>query len=82
VPTEKRKEEMMKHNMGTIDRALRFFVMGPLAVWGAVAGFSSAWSVVIYAIAGIMFATAVVGFCPLYALLHIDTRSRRAKAGV
>ena len=28
----------MKQNMGTIDRGLRFFVIGPLAAWGAAAG--------------------------------------------
>ncbi len=71
----------MKQNMGTIDRALRFLVIGPLAIWGAVAGVSGFWSVVLYAVAAIMFVTALVGFCPLYALLHIDTHSRRARVG-
>jgi hypothetical protein len=26
----------MKKNMGTIDRLLRFFVLGPLSLWGAL----------------------------------------------
>jgi hypothetical protein len=32
---------------------------------------------VLLVVAAIMVATAVVGFCPLYALLGIDTRGRR-----
>ena len=71
----------MKQNMGAIDRALRFFVIGPLAIWGAVAGLSGFGSAVLYVVAAIMFLTALVGFCPLYALLHIGTRSQRARVG-
>lgn len=71
----------MKQNMGTIDRGLRFFVIGPLAAWGAAAGVSGVWSVVLYVVAAMMFLTALVGFCPLYALLHIDTRPQRARVG-
>ena len=71
----------MKQNMGTIDRALRFFVIGPLATWGAVTGFTGFGSVVLYVVAAIMFLTALVGFCPIYALLHIDTRSQTTRVG-
>lgn len=70
----------MKKNMGTIDRALRFFVIGPLAVWGATEA-SAGVSILLYAVAGIMFVTAVAGFCPLYALLHINTLPRRTSLG-
>ena len=32
--------------------------------------------------AAIMLATSAVGFCPLYALLHINTRGPRAAAAL
>lgn len=69
----------MKKNMGTIDRLVRFFVIGPLSLWGALASGAVAVSVLLYVVAGIMFLTALVGFCPLYALLGIDTRPRRVR---
>ena len=69
----------MKKNMGTMDRLVRFFVIGPLSVWGALVSGVVALSLLLYVIAGIMFLTALVGFCPLYALLGIDTRPRRVK---
>lgn len=69
----------MKKNMGTIDRLLRFFVLGPLSLWGALAAGPVALAVLLYAVAGIMFLTALVGFCPLYALLGIDTRPRQVR---
>jgi hypothetical protein len=72
----------MKKNMGTIDRVLRFIVIGPLSLWGAVAAGPVALAVLLYAVAGIMFLTALAGFCPLYALLGIDTRSQQARLRV
>ena len=71
----------MNKNMGSIDRLLRFFVMGPLALWGGLAGGPVALAILLYAVAGIMFLTALAGFCPLYALLGIDTRPRRVRLG-
>ena len=38
---------------------------------GSVAG------IVLFVVAAIMLATSAIGFCPLYALLHIDSRGRK-----
>lgn len=68
----------MKRNMGTVDRLLRAFVIAPAAlVWAGVAGWAGVWAIVALVIAAIMLTTAAVGFCPLYALLGIDTTGRR-----
>jgi hypothetical protein len=68
----------MTRNMSSIDRALRAFVVAPLAVvFAFVSGAGSVGGIVLFAVAAIMLATSVVGFCPLYRLLHIGTRGRR-----
>ena len=71
----------MKRNMGTIDRFVRAFVVAPAAIaWAATVGWSGVWAVVALAAAGVMLFTALVGFCPLYAMLGIDTTGQRRTA--
>lgn len=71
----------MKRNMGTVDRLIRGFIIAPAAiVWAGVAGWTGLWAIVALAVAGIMLATAALGFCPLYALLRIDTTRHRRPA--
>ncbi len=72
---------MMRINMGSIDRITRAFVVAPLAIVIAVlVGAGSVAGIVLLVLAGVMLLTSAVGFCPLYKLLRIDTRSlRRAR---
>jgi hypothetical protein len=66
----------MEHNMGTVDRLLRTFIVAPLAIVLSFAVFG-AWSVpgiVALVVAGIMLATSAVGFCPGYLPFGISTR--------
>jgi hypothetical protein len=68
----------MSRNMSNLDRALRSFVVAPAAiVLALVVGAGSIGGIVLFALAALMLATGAVGFCPLYALLHLDTRGRR-----
>jgi uncharacterized membrane protein len=65
----------LNKNMSNVDRALRAFLIAPAAVIvGALLGPTSVLAIVVYALAVVMLATAAAGFCPLYALLHIDSR--------
>lgn len=66
------KENVMTHNEGSLDRALRVIVgialiamvfVGPKAAWG--------WIGVVPLITGL------VGFCPLYRLVGLNTCPRR-----
>jgi Protein of unknown function (DUF2892) len=67
----------MSRNMSTLDRGLRSFVVAPVAiVLVFVAGAGSIGGVVLFVLGAIMLGTSAVGFCPLYRLLHIDTRGR------
>lgn len=71
----------MKRNMGMIDRLVRAIVVAPAAIaWAATVGWSGIWAVAALAVAGLMLLTALAGFCPLYAMLGIDTIGRRRTA--
>ena len=68
----------MSRNMSSIDRALRTFVIAPAAVVIAVlVGAGSVLGILLFAVAAVMLATSAIGFCPLYTLLHIDTRGHK-----
>ena len=70
----------MSINMGSIDRMLRVFIVAPVAIVIAlVAGAGSVAGIVLLAVAAIMLATSVVGFCPLYRLFGVDTRRAHSK---
>jgi hypothetical protein len=58
----------MKHNIGMIDRWIRF-VGGAALILLAMAGMIDAWGYI-----GIVpVVTAVINYCPIYQLLGIDT---------
>ncbi len=68
----------MSKNMSTLDRRLRAFLVAPVAIVIAVlVGAGSVLGIVLFAVAAIMLATSAIGFCPLYRLLHIDTRGHK-----
>jgi hypothetical protein len=63
--------------MNNTDRALRTLLVAPVAIIVAfVVGAGSLTGIVLFALAAIMVATSAIGFCPLYKLLHIDSRGR------
>lgn len=66
----------MKGNEGVVDRVLRL-VLAALGWWlAAVVGYATAGGVILLVVAGILLATAAVGYCPLYALVRFSTRGR------
>ena len=68
----------MSRNMSNLDRGLRTFVVAPVAIVIAVlVGAGSVLGIVLFAVAAIMLATSAIGFCPLYKLLHLDTRGHK-----
>jgi hypothetical protein len=63
----------MKHNMGTVDRTIRTLVgLAVLAAWyfGLVEG---TLGIVALVVGVVMIGTAVIRWCPPYALLGINT---------
>ena len=67
----------MSKNMGTIDRIARVVLAAAAVVGAVLLGAGSVIGIVLLIVAAIMLATAAVGFCPLYKLLKLDTRSGR-----
>lgn len=66
-------------NMGSLDRALRAFVVAPAAIVAAFAlGASSIGGIVLFTVAGIALVTGASGRCPSYVPFGIDTHGRGA----
>jgi hypothetical protein len=67
----------MTQNMGKLDRALRAFVVAPVAiVAGFLLGAGTVGGIILFVVAGIMLATAGSGYCPTYTVLGISTDPR------
>jgi hypothetical protein len=63
----------MTINMGTTDRIVRGIVGVGAIVVALLAGAGSVLGIILWIVAALMLGTAAVGFCPLYAALHIDS---------
>ena len=85
IPHSLGEVTQMQRNMGSTDRAIRAFVVAPVAIVAAViVGAGSVGGIIALAVAAIMLATAAIGFCPLYVLFGIATtgnRVRRSRGG-
>lgn len=72
----------MTRNMGTFDRALRAFVIAPVAILVAfVLGAGTLAGVILLVVAGIMLASAATAFCPTYTVIGISTRPHLHRVG-
>jgi hypothetical protein len=64
----------MKLNMGLADRIIRVLVavfFGLIYYTGLI---NNTWGIIFLIIGCILLATAIIGICPVYTLLGIDTR--------
>jgi Inner membrane protein YgaP-like, transmembrane domain len=65
----------MMQNMGTVDRALRALVVGPVAIVVAfLVGTGTVGGIILFVFAGINLATGLTGYCPNYTLIGITTQ--------
>jgi membrane protein YdbS with pleckstrin-like domain len=64
----------MKKNMAVLDRFLRLVIAIVLLVLLFTVGFATPWNYVVIVLVVLFAFTAITGICPLYSLLHIDTR--------
>lgn len=61
-------------NMGGLDRAVRAFVIAPVAIVAALGlGAASIGAILLFAVAGLALATGASGVCPGYVPFGIDT---------
>lgn len=64
-------------NMGSLDRALRAFLIAPAATLAAFAlGATSFGAIILFVVAGIALVTGAAGRCPSYVPFGIDTHGR------
>jgi hypothetical protein len=66
---------MMKRNMGTVDRAARF-VIGVVMMAVGFSVMSGAGLIVLVVIGAVLFATSVIGWCPLYVPFRFSTQKK------
>jgi hypothetical protein len=65
----------MKTNMGSMDCTVRVLVAVALSLSAFTGMITGVWAIVAYAVSAIFLLTSLVGTCPLYSLVGIDTCS-------
>jgi hypothetical protein len=69
--------KFLTKNMGSLDRALRAFVVAPVAIVAAFAlSATSIGGIVLFVVAGVALVTGAAGRCPSYVPFAIDTHGR------
>ena len=63
----------MKKNMGGMDRSIRFIVAAVVAVLYFTGMVQGTLAYVLLGLAGIFIITSFISFCPLYALVGLNT---------
>ncbi len=63
----------MKKNMGTVDRLIRVLIAVVIAILYLTNVISGVLALVLVGLAIIFVMTSLLSFCPLYALLRINT---------
>jgi hypothetical protein len=64
---------MMSRNVGGTDRAIRLIVGIALIATGLLHFVIGPWAIVVYVVGGVALATGVVGFCPAWSVIGINT---------
>ena len=62
----------MTCNVGKIDRIIRAVIGAAALGWGLMNG-----NVIGYVVGGVLLVTAIIGWCPPYALLGINTGCKK-----
>ncbi len=63
----------MKVNMGGLDRGLRIVLAIVVALLIGTGTLTGTWAIVLGIVAVVFLVTSLIGMCPLYALLGINT---------
>ena len=66
----------MKKNVGSIDKIIRY-IIALIAFYVAYKGLvQSPWDYVLYAVAGIMVLTGLIGTCPIFSIFGINLNKK------
>ncbi|MEI6681423.1 MAG: DUF2892 domain-containing protein [Bacteroidota bacterium] len=66
----------MKQNMGLIDKVLRILVAIVIAALFFAKVISGVLAIVLLVFAGVFILTSLIGFCPLYKPMGMDTTKK------
>ena len=69
----------MKKNMGNADRIIRLLLVAVIAVLYFTNTITVTLSIVLLVLAGVFVLTSLIGVCPLYALLGLNTCAAKKK---
>jgi len=69
----------MKKNMGALDKIIRVVVAIVIVILFATHVVTHVWAIILLVIAGILLITSIIGFCPLYQILMINTCKKEPK---
>lgn len=67
----------MPKNVGSIDRVIRILLAVLFVVLIVAGTVSGAWAILLGILAAVFAATALIGFCPIYALLKLSTNPNK-----
>lgn len=67
----------MEKNMGSTDKTIRILIAAVILILYFVNVISGALGVILLIIAVIAIVTSLIGFCPLYKLLGINTNKKK-----
>ena len=67
----------MKNNMGSLDRSIRVLAAIAIAILYFSGTITGTLGLVLLVIAGVFLLTSLIGFCPLYTVLGMNTCSRK-----
>jgi uncharacterized membrane protein YccC len=63
----------MKKNMGSADRIIRLVIAAVVAILFFTNVISGTFGIVLLALAGVFVLTSFISFCPIYALVGINS---------
>jgi hypothetical protein len=66
----------MKNNMGTVDKVIRILIATVIVILYAADLICGIPGIILLVLAGIFIVTSIIGFCPLYQPLKINTKSK------
>lgn len=69
----------MKNNMGSLDRSIRVLAAIAIAILYFSGTITGTLGLVLLVVAGVFLLTSLVGFCPLYTILGLNTCSRKSQ---
>ncbi len=72
----------MKSNIGTTDKIVRILLAIVIAVLYFTKVISGTPGIILLALGVILLLTALINFCPIWAMLGINTKKKKDKTGV